>query len=69
MENGNNECGSCHPEKMPWWSCILLAGWSATYHAVGDNLLKSPETGDKVAGIMAKGLGKVIDSTFEFYCK
>ncbi len=65
----HSECKPCHFGQTPWLLCFLLAIGGGFYDAVGDTLLKSRESGDKVAGYAAKGLGKVVDTAYRFYCQ
>lgn len=69
MENHDNECKPCHSGRTPWLVCFLLGVEAGFYDAVGEKLLKSPDSGDKAAGYVAKGFGKVIDVTQKFYCQ
>ena len=69
MAYRENDCNSCHSGQMPWWSCLLLGAGVAAYDTMGDNLLKSRELGNKVAGVVVKEFGKLLDGVFKFYCQ
>jgi hypothetical protein len=62
------ECESRDARPAPLLLCLLLATGAAFCNSISDQLLNSRDSGDRVAGLVVKTIGRVVDTAKSEVC-